>query len=71
MKPLFCVLLLRRFVSPLLGMCSVSTMKCVKIRFLYRHPVIFQKYVFKFVFYTVRSALNSVCQWKFYGNELN
>ena len=58
MKTLFCVLLRRPVVSPLLGICSFNMMKRVKIRFFtFNSPVIFLKYVFELVFNTARSAL--------------
>ena len=72
MKTLFCVLLLRPVVLPLLGICSFNMMKCVKIPSLpgVNSPVIFLKYIFELVFNTARSALNGVCQWKFYGKGI-
>ena len=46
--------------------------ECVKIPSLpgVNSPVIFLKYIFELVFDTARSALNGVCQWKFYGKGI-
>ena len=53
-KHLFCVLLRRRVISALLGICSFTAMKCFYVVFFFttNSPVIFLKYTFDFVLNT-------------------